>query len=677
MNLFENNTTKAIIILATFIISISIGLVIGNTNYSLFAIIPVVIAYLFNWKMKNILLICSVVFVLGINYAHFRIIKIEKNDISNYIEQKEVNIIGRITSEANSTYLPRHKFSFKVERIFNNGSYKEVSGNLMVILYDKFIDTSFIQPGFRLKLKGNLYIPREATNPYSFDYRKYLLNKGITSSLYANWEGYQVLSSPDDTWDKLLCTLNMLKRRIQYVHNMALKPSQAQLLGGIVLGERAIPMDKEIKNQFIHSGLVHILAASGINVALLGLAWIFVTSRIALPPIVQIPGAMVIVIIYSLLTGLPPSVMRATLMLELILLGKLINKDANMLSIIFFAAALLLIINPLMIVDIGFQLSFVTAFGLIITVPVFQKYIKTLPQWLAMLVIVPFIAQLWAMPILLYNFQSVATYSLVANFLAMPLVAVITYVGFMSSVLSIFPVIGIDVSLLLDRIIGPVLSLLLDIAAYVSSLPGSIGFFSIDSVVAVFAFYLIIAVFIYALWKEYSFKKHLLVLTSIIILLLAFNLFVDLKHQMKIIFFDTGKSDCTFIRTPDGKNILIDGGDRRNEDNNSAKWLLISFLHRMRISNIDCIYLTHPENDHIGGIPELLEAFNVDSYVDNGSISDNNSYNLLLLDLLSTNINYNILRNNDSVRISEEVNLKIISPEEKLNIYNDNNYKLV
>lgn len=665
MNNTISNTTITIIFCALFIIGIATS--IGYSNYYLipiFAILPLIISIFTKGNYRNILIIGSIAFVIGFYYSIARFPQIETNDISKIAPQKDITLIGEVISEPRLKSNDKLSFDFKVKKSIINDKTSYYTGKILISIYDKYASFNSIKIGDLLKVNGDLYLPNPASNPYQFDYKKYLEHRGISSTLYLMWDDFQILSHTVSYKYKALNYLNLLKKHIETVHFKALNKEEAQLLGGIILGDRAIPMDKEVKQDFINSGLAHILAASGINVALLALAWIFVTSRLALPYNIQIFGGMIIVIFYSLLTGLPPSVLRAGIMLEFILIGKLINKDANMIAIIFFVAALLLIFNPYMITDIGFQLSFITALGLIISVPVFQKYIKTLHQGLAMLVLIPFIAQLWAMPIIMFHFNNFSTYSVVANFFAMPLVAVITYGGFISSVISIIPIIGINIAIFIDHLLSPVLWLLLHLAKYISNLPLSLEHFSINSVFLVVIFYFILLFILYAMWKEYKGYHYIISISCVFLAILAFKLIIPVNSNLNIIFFDVGDADSILISTPEDKHILIDGGYRTRSNFNSADWIIKPFLYKKNINKLNAVILTHPQNDHIGGLPEILDEFKVDNYFDNGSKSKNKSYNRLLNTIISTNINYNVIARDDIIELDNNIKLEVLNPSD-------------
>ena len=169
---------------------------------------------------------------------------------------------------------------------------------------------------------------------------------------------------PGFRW-KFLQSLNNTRNRILDVHAKYLKSPNLEVLGGIVFGDDAVSPPEYIKNSFINSGLLHILAASGMNVAFIYTFWFFILRFLGVPFKPRVLSGMLVVILYTLMTGLGASVIRAALMLLFVLAGKLIDRDAHSVSLLSLVAVIMLIYNPAYINDVSFQLSFLVTFGLL------------------------------------------------------------------------------------------------------------------------------------------------------------------------------------------------------------------------------------------------------------------------------------------------------------------------
>ena len=147
--------------------------------------------------------------------------------------------------------------------------------------------------------------------------------------------------------------INDYRENIISVHSNYLKSPNLEILGGIVFGDDAVSPPQNIKQSFINSGLLHILAASGMNVAFIYSFFFMLMSIFRVHFKVKVALGMVMVLIYSLMTGLGASVIRATCMLLFVLAGKLIDRDAHSISLLSFVALLMLIYNPMYINNVG------------------------------------------------------------------------------------------------------------------------------------------------------------------------------------------------------------------------------------------------------------------------------------------------------------------------------------
>jgi competence protein ComEC len=181
-----------------------------------------------------------------------------------------------------------------------------------------------------------------------------------------------------------------------------------------------------------------VLAASGMNVALISVFFLFAGKLLRLPLRVNLVIAMAGVALYALMTGLPPSVQRAGLMLEIAFVLKFINRSLRAVTLISITGVLLTLLNPMIVGMAGFQLSFLSTLGIMVMVPPLQEKLGFyITDWLAELLLVPLVAQLWVTPVLAYTFHQVPLFSLPANIISMPLVALLTYAGFLMGAVSL------------------------------------------------------------------------------------------------------------------------------------------------------------------------------------------------------------------------------------------------
>ncbi|MDD3437593.1 MAG: DNA internalization-related competence protein ComEC/Rec2 [Candidatus Gastranaerophilales bacterium] len=497
------------------------------------------------------------------------------------------------------------KFFFNVSKINYNGEEKNVTAKTLVTLNNPQCDLNI---GDFLSINGKLRTPFEASNPSQFDYGKYLKNFDIFTVFYAN--EYKPLNIKLSFKWNFLQGLNNLRNNIIQAHAKYLKSPNLELLGGVVFGDDAVSTPEEIKTSFKNSGLLHLLAASGMNVALIYGIWFFLLRKLKVPFNITVSSGIFIVIFYAMMTGLGPSVIRAAFMLIFILVGKLIDRDTHSISLLSFVALLMLIYNPAYINDVGFQLSFLVTFGLLLTGPIIFENIKSMPNWLSGAIFVPIIAQIWVAPIQMYYFNSFSLYSVFANILVLPFVTIISFGGFTGAVLAIIKPLADSVCFVFDLILNPVLNITVAISNYFSNLPHSLIQMLQPSLLQIFLYYGI--VLLITLILKIGKNKGLIITLSSLCLLLSISWIKFPDKSFETIIFDVQNADAFLIKTPKNKYFLIDSGKIGYKGGKTqAKAIVLEYLKDNGIKNIEGLIITHFDSDHAGGAIDLIENLNI------------------------------------------------------------------
>lgn len=411
---------------------------------------------------------------------------------------------------------------------------------------------------------------------------------------------------------KFYQNLNKLRNKIINVHAKYLKSPNLEILGGIVFGDDAVAPPDYIKASFVNSGLLHILAASGMNVAFIYGFWVFFMRRIRAPFKLTVLTGMGVVIIYTFMTGLGASVIRAALMLLFILAGKLIDRDAHTVSLLAFVAMLMLIYNPAFINDVGFQLSFIVTFGLLTTANViFEKYKESkIPDWLIAAILIPVIAQIWVAPIQMFYFNTFSTYSVLANVLSMPFLSVISFGGFVSSIIAILTPFTDKICMLSDIILNFILNILVFISDFFAGLPHSLLTTTHPNIFQLFIYYGIV-LFVTMSIKT-GFNKRLVSTCILLFTILLLSLINIPSNDLQIIAFDVQNADCFLIKTPRNKYFIIDTGRAGYKGSKAqANSIIIKYLKDRGIKNIEGMIITHFDNDHSGGAVDIMKNLNV------------------------------------------------------------------
>ncbi len=507
-----------------------------------------------------------------------------------------------------------------------------------MILYAKDL-VSIPGIGDTLVAPMTLNQPRERRNPHDFDYKNYLAKQGIF------YEGF--IQNVDRVEIRHLNTFNleqiMMSLRVQikqYFHKYMTQRS-AGILSALILGERS-EVDVETKADFANTGVIHVLAVSGLHVGYVSLILITITGMLRLSYRPQ----MILVIIglgfYVILTGGAASVMRASIMAALILIATMLERNTDVFNILATAALFILLIDPSQISGIGFQLSFSAVFSIVTLFPILRKWIPVvnfprLPvlgssiNTIVDLFFVSLAAQLGTLALTIYYFHKIPLISLAANLIVVPLIGLIVATGISFLLLGpINPLLSESWAALLDGVIDFMLWFVQLCARF------EWAYISTRSIHLVEIILIITALFAITIIQRWKLAKLWLIL---LLLWGNFQIWPDIIHsgQLEVIMLDVGQGDAIIIHTPNGKTIVIDTGARFG-GKDMGRDVISPFLTQRNWSRIDLLVLTHPHNDHIGGAQYLLTHHPVERVLNQNIEYDSYGYQKLQATLDSLKI---------------------------------------
>ncbi|RPI75289.1 MAG: DNA internalization-related competence protein ComEC/Rec2 [Ignavibacteriales bacterium] len=468
---------------------------------------------------------------------------------------------------------------------------------------------SNILPGNYLQLSGVYYKGREMRNPGEFDYNKYLNSLGVSGILnIARAKDVKILNDKNDLFKTALFSVRKyIDNVIKSLHNKETAP----LLKGLLLADRS-EIDYMTKSQFINAGVIHILAVSGLHVGFVAVVFIFLFGRlnIYLRSLLTIAG----LIVFMLITGVPPSVFRATLMAVIIIIAFISNRSSNLFNSLALAALIILFLKPEELFNPGFQLSFSAVLGIAILYPSFDKSINKLKlkskflKYILLFMGVSLSAQIGTLPFTLIYFGKLSFISLIANLFVIPLSAVIVGLGIVTLMInSLLPFIAVYFAAANDL----VCKLLFIIVEY-SGNP-DLSYISIKH----FSIYDAILFYLFLILLFFTLKKmNLKILKYSVIVLVIINYFIiaslDNKELLKkgklsIITIDVGQGDAILLRFPQGTTALIDAGDAKLNFDNGER-IILPLLEYLGIEKIDYAFVTHIDSDHYAGFVSLVKA---------------------------------------------------------------------
>jgi ComEC/Rec2-related protein len=345
---------------------------------------------------------------------------------------------------------------------------------IQVNIPKSFIEDSEVSPvGASVQLRGSVRPPFSTDIPGAFNESAYLKGQGIgwvmnhvsvvsavpSSASSASIDALsRVLSGLKTFRYQSFALFGQLRQRVANGFQKALPSPFQEVLGGLVLGSHAVPLDKEVKQAFIDTGMIHILAASGMNVGIIaGVSLFGFKGLLSLWALTKrrfyknrdkqglryfssenaeataIVLTMLCVLFYAGMTGLPPSILRAGGMIELALLLKLMNREARPLTILAVCVLVICLLDPFLLANIGFQLSVLSTLGLVLMIPPLSRWLSPwVGPHLAGVLLVPIVAQMWVFPLTVYYFNQFPLHSIPLNILAVYLITPLTILGFVS-----------------------------------------------------------------------------------------------------------------------------------------------------------------------------------------------------------------------------------------------------
>lgn len=572
-------------------------------------------------KYANLLILLST-FILGITLGVSTKPNFPKNHIKKFVDTNQKISVKGIVSNQPQNYSKGKKIELETFELIANKNSIQVIGKILVYLKDFEKIPSY---GDSVQIFAKVYAPRNARNPGEFDFQKFLAQKGIYGTAYLNnQKQLQVLGSSERNfvWAEIIFPL---REKVNKVFHKLYTFNSAGFLSGIILGDKS-EISAEIKEDFANSGIIHLLAVSGLHVGFIALIILTLGSILRLPLGGNVFLLFFSLLFYSLLTDLRPSVVRASLMLFIFYLGTYLQRRSNGLNSVSAAGILILIFAPSQAFDLGFQLSFSAVFGILILEPMIwqrvrmkfqilqndEKFISKFLVFFVRLGLVSITAQLGTLvPVLLY-FGKIPIGGVLTNFFAIPLAGFIVGVGVFT--LIIFPI------EFLAKIYASANELFISSLFKIAEFFGSFDFLvwhlrnpsKIELLLAGLFVVLILCIF-----KFGSKKRNLAILTYCLIFASYLTLQQFQNEKLKVTFVDVGQGDASLIQFPNGKTWLYDGGiSRFNFD--SGEKIILPLLEFYEIDTLDAVLVSHPDADHLGGIVKVLEEFPVKKVFDSG-----------------------------------------------------------
>jgi competence protein ComEC len=453
----------------------------------------------------GVMLVYFIFFGLGIILSQAKE-ALPKNDIvviSKFYRRQPLSIKGIIISDIRSReFFNRKKtdFVFEVQQFKTKYGWKKVHGKILVQIF-RVVEAHY---GDELLLEGKLHFPYNFSEGKNFSYKEYLRARGVSLVLSVKKNAtFELLRSAQG--NKIKDFFYQLRKKLKVVFNDYLIKNESAIMRAMILGDRA-DIPRHINNLFVQTGTAHILAISGLHVGIVAGLFLIFLKMFSLPRKLYFGLAAFLLIGYALLTGLRPSVVRATIISVVFLLSFIVERENDSLNTLALSAFLILIFNPLNLFDIGFQLSFACILSILLLVPeairIFLKIFPFKKNFFHYSVATSFAVWIGSIGLIVYYFNMVTPITIIANLFIIPLSSILVALGFGLLVFSfIFP----PASVLFALCLKICLNLLVGLIFLFNKVPGA--YYIVNNVTYwnIMGYYIFILIFFF-LWKSLSSK---------------------------------------------------------------------------------------------------------------------------------------------------------------------------
>ncbi|MEH2112759.1 ComEC/Rec2 family competence protein [Nostoc sp.] len=551
----------------------------------------------------RIWLAASLVGLLATVYFQWRVPQPGAKDISQFVppgnssnQEQLVIVRGEVASNPRLTRSQRGQFwleATQLDEVKNEkgsaGVPQGVTGKLYVTV--PILQATGLYPSQQIAVTGILYKPKAASNPGGFDFQKFLKQEGTFAGLI----GRQInVLDQERKWGWWQIRERIVRSQVRW-----LGVPEGPLVSAMVLGSKAVDLPYDIRDLFVQAGLAHALAASGFQTSLILSVILQLTRRTKKGT--QFTVGFLALIIFLSLTGFQPAVLRAVIMGFAALVGLLLKRKVKQFGSLLLAATLLLVFNPLWIWDLGFQLSFLATLGLVVTVTPLVNSLAWLPPAIASLIAVPLAATIWTLPVQLFVFGVVPSYSLFLNMVSTPLISVISIGGIISALVGL---VWTEAGSFLAGVLHYPTDWLIKLVEFFSKLPGnSVAVGSISNWQLLAIYLLIILVWLVPWWQRRWWFANMIAIALV---------FIPLWHSTNTLFritvLESGTEPIVVVQDR-GTVTVINSGDE-----GTGRFTILPFLQQQGVNQINWAIATDFQGNESNAWFELMQRLPINNF---------------------------------------------------------------
>lgn len=539
-------------------------------------------------------------------------------------------------------------------------------------------------------MSGTVSVPDSATNPGTFDQYIYLRNKGYYLCISNG-----TIESGNHRPYSIEGFLYGIKNRCTKIIDNSFDSESAGIVKAMLVADKST-LDKNIKKLYSENGIAHIMAISGVHVAIIGMTLYGFLRKLRIGRFISGTFSIAIIVLYGIMTGMSSSTERAVIMLILSIAAEYFGRKTDAPTSMGFAMIIMVLGNPYVILDAGFQLSFAAITGVTVVAPqlrkllrMFKRFIKeadekkkqkhkkimSLRKMIIKLIdalVVGIASFITTTPVIIYYYYQFPPYSIFINLIVIPLVSLIVGGSILVVLTGLF---FTGAAVVMTYPVRLILFGYKYLCIFASGLPGASVLVGHISIGMVFVYYLSV-VLIFAILRMIRIGKTeregpilYLMLAAVFFLTVVYEVY-SYDKSLKIVYMDVGQGDGVLLRTSGHGGILIDGGSSSNK--RVGEYVMVPVLKYYGVSEVEYAFVSHGDVDHVSGLEYLLNEEQSGVHVVNlvlPEYGDQDALQELKSEATANNVNIIYMKPGDNITYNhqhaETINIECLYPDEE------------
>lgn len=539
-------------------------------------------------------------------------------------------------------------------------------------------------------MSGTVSVPDSATNPGTFDQYIYLRNKGYYLCISNG-----TIESGNHRPYSIEGFLYGIKNRCTKIIDNSFDSESAGIVKAMLVADKST-LDKNIKKLYSENGIAHIMAISGVHVAIIGMTLYGFLRKLRIGRLISGTFSIAIIILYGIMTGMSSSTERAVIMLILSIAAEYFGRKTDAPTSMGFAMIIMVLGNPYVILDAGFQLSFAAITGVTVVAPQLRKLLRmfkcfikeadekkkqkhkkiiSLRKMIIKLIdafVVGIASFITTTPVIIYYYYQFPPYSILINLIVIPLVSLIVGGSILVVLTGLF---FTGAAVVMTYPVRLILFGYKYLCIFASGLPGASVLVGHISIGMVFVYYLSV-VLVFAILRMIRIGKTeregpilYLMLATVLFLTVVYEVY-SYDKSLKIVYMDVGQGDGVLLRTSGHGGILIDGGSSSNK--RVGEYVMVPVLKYYGVSEVEYAFVSHGDVDHVSGLEYLLNEEQSGVHVVNlvlPEYGDQDALQELKSEATANNVNIIYMKPGDNITYNhqhaETINIECLYPDEE------------